>query len=58
MTKSGKCMASIAIGIVLYTVLHAFGTAARGYEAVGGEIVAFLVPFFFIAFQVVDWRSL
>ena len=32
--------------LVTYIVLHRIGTAERGYEAIGGEAFAFLIPYF------------
>ena len=40
----------LAIGVVIavilgYSLLHDIGTAQRNYEAIGGEIFVFLVPY-------------
>jgi len=45
----------ILIGLILaavlicgYTVLHNIATAERQYEAIGGEIFIFLIPFLYL----------
>lgn len=51
--------ASAAAGAVLWAAAHAAATAARGYEAVGGEFLLLLMPLWVwaAAALVADWRS-
>ena len=41
-----KWLAVWTVTIIVYAILHKAGTAQRGYEAIGGEMFAFLIPFF------------
>lgn len=51
--------ASAAAGAVLWAAAHAAATAARGYEAVGGEFLLLLLPLWvWVATRVAeDWRE-
>lgn len=41
-----KAVLTLAVAIVAYIIAHKAGTAARGYEAIGGEIfIPFLIVF-------------
>jgi hypothetical protein len=35
-----------ALSAVVYVVLHKIATSQRAYDAIGGEIFMFLIPFF------------
>lgn len=35
-----------ALSVVAFVVLHKVATLERGYNAIGGEIFMFLIPFF------------
>lgn len=36
----------LILSFVLYHILHDMATVKRGYNAIGGEIFMFLIPFF------------
>ena len=36
----------LILSFVLYRILHDMATVKRGYNAIGGEIFMFLIPFF------------
>ena len=41
-----KALVVTAITIITFILAHKAGTTERGYEALGGEMFAFLIPFF------------
>ena len=43
-SKFVKIMAVIAVTLKAYNVLHEYATRCRGYEAIGGEIMVFVLP--------------
>lgn len=51
-----KCAAWISGGVAAYVVLHAIATWQRGYEAVGGEAFAIVVPIFAAVIAMADWK--
>ena len=42
---------AVAAMIIGYEVLHAFATAERGHEAIGGEIAVFFIPYIVYMFR-------
>lgn len=56
---SNRALAASAAGAVLWAAAHAVATAARGYEAVGGEFLFLLMPLWvWVAAKVAkDWGS-
>jgi F0F1-type ATP synthase assembly protein I len=56
MKENGKAILKgllIAIvTIVAFEVLHDIATSQRGYEAIGGEVFAWFIPFFVALFMV------
>ncbi len=44
--KHRKAILTVVAAIAAYILLHKIGTAERGYEAIGGEIFALLIPVF------------
>lgn len=42
-----EAAAVMAATLLIYVLLHKAGTAARGYQAIGGEIFAFAIPFIY-----------
>lgn len=51
-----KCITWILCGAAIYIVLHMVATWQRGYEAVGGEAFALVVPLFASAIAIADWK--
>lgn len=45
-----------ALSVGLFILGHDVATAARGYEAMGGEVFAFAIPMFAL-FAETAWRS-
>ena len=41
-----KWLVVLSVSVMLYKLCHYIATLDRGYEAIGGEMFMFLIPFF------------
>lgn len=52
MKENGKAISKglllALVTIVAFEVLHDIATSQRGYEAIGGEVFAWFIPFFVV----------